>query len=61
MEGGRVTFLQALCGECGEAVDSRTVEAHMDAHGRLLPSDWTLTAWPDGTALIIDPETGLPA
>lgn len=44
----------AICGECGEAVTSATVEAHMDAHGFLLPDDWKLATWPDGVQVLVD-------
>lgn len=50
-----MTELAAICGDCGEPVTGSTVHDHMDAHGRLLPQDWNLVAWPDGTAALIDP------
>ncbi len=53
--------LQAFCGECGELVDEDTVSDHMDAHGLLTAGDWSFTTWPDGTSVLVDPETGGPA
>lgn len=44
----------ALCGDCGEPVTGSTVGEHMDQHGRLLPDDWNLASWPDGTAVLLD-------
>lgn len=53
--------LCAVCGVCGEPVDGKVVSAHMDAHGLLLPQDWVLATWPDGVAILVNPETGGPA
>lgn len=41
--------------DCGALVDANTAEAHMDAHGMLLPGDWKLKAWPDGYPVLLDP------
>lgn len=47
--------LAAICGVCDEPVDATTVSDHMDGHGLLLPQDWKLRSWPDGTAALIEP------
>ena len=57
-----MSHLKAICDfdDCGELVDAETVNEHMESHGAHFPHQWKLKRWPDGTAVVIDPNVGPP-
>ena len=57
-----MAHLKDICDfdDCEELVDATRVFPHMETHGAYFPHQWRLKRWPDGTAVVVDTDDGVP-